>query len=853
MTTFNLGGSTPRKAPNPEALFRDLKKPGGIVHLWAHQADLLRAYESGERHSTDVALELPTGSGKTLVGLLIAEWRRTALEERVAYLCPTRQLAQQTAAHAHAYGVKAVTLIGSSAQWHPRDVAAFTSGSAVAVSVYSHVFNSNPKLQNANVLILDDAHSGEGFVAGAWTIHVEREESSLYRALLSTCSAGLDQSFVRIAADDEADPVQRKHVRLVKPTIISTVAEQVVEAIEEHGDQQRFPLSMLRHHLDRSMVYVSWRAIEIRPFIPPTFAHPAFADADQRVYMSATLGESGELERAFGRPKVGRLPVPPGWERQGSGRRFFVFPDMALLPPEVPSLVQDVIHEAGKAVVLCPNRVAMSTIEDAYLPTAMPILHAVDVETDLATFSEASRGALVLTNRYDGIDLPDEACRLIVLAGQPVGTHLQERFIYESVGATSVLEERIRTRVVQGAGRCTRNANDYAVVIVIGPELMNFCMQKEVREAMHPELQAETSFGVDNSDVGYAELLDRVRIFLRQDDRWVDEVEPILQQRRDEAQVSYSKEVVALRDSAGKEVEATDAAWRGDWWAAIRHVREVLGSLAGYERLRAYKAFWAYLGASWASLAATTDPTFKSVAAELERESQAIAKGLVWLSKLESRFVPDDEDLEPSDLWRIDRAVDEIVRVGWGSRRFEHRVALIEQGIRGTESTAFEVALKEIGLLLGFDADRFDAQGDPDGVWRSEDQLWIALEAKSEESAGGEISIGTVRQANTHLRWAERHFRQPAPHASYTVIVSPRDAVASDARQLADDNVYATSLDAMRELGAEVIAAWREVRAVGRGKDREELTTLVRQSFHSHALFSHRLRSRIRNLKVSGN
>jgi DEAD/DEAH box helicase/Helicase C-terminal domain len=851
MTTFNLGGGAPRKAPTPEALFRDLKKPGGIVHLWAHQADLLRAYESRERNSPDVALELPTGSGKTLVGLLIAEWRRTTLEQRVAYLCPTRQLAQQTAAHADAYGIKSVTLIGSSAEWHPRDLAAFTSGGAVAVSVYSHIFNSSPKLQNANVLILDDAHSGEGYVAGAWTIRVEREESTLYRALLSTCSPGLDESFLRIASDDAADPVQRKYVRLVKPTFVSTVAEQLVEAIEEHGSQQRFPLSMLRHHLDRSMVYVSWRSIEIRPFIPPTFAHPAFADADQRVYMSATLGESGELERAFGRPIVRRLPVPPGWDRQGSGRRFFVFPDMGLLPSEVPDFAQDLIHEAGKAVVLCPNRVVMSGIESAYVPKTVPVQHAPDVENDLRTFSEANRAVLILTNRYDGIDLPDEACRLVVLAGLPVGTHLQERFIYESVGATIVLEERIRTRVVQGSGRCTRNANDYAVVMVIGPDLMNFCVQKEVREAMHPELQAETSFGVENSDAAYGDLLDRVRVFLRQDDEWIDQVEPMLHQRRDEATVSYATEVLALRGSARKEVHAADAAWRGDWSAAIQHVREVLESLAGNERLRPYKAFWAYLGASWASLAAATDPTFESVVAQLQDESQAIAKGLVWLAKLESRFTPNDGDMESSDLLRIDRAVDEIIRVGWGSRRFEHRVTLIESGIEGTESTPFEVAMKEIGLLLGFDADRFDEQGDPDGVWRSGEELWVALEAKSEESAGGEISLGSVRQANTHLRWAERHFRQPAPPGSFTVIVSARDSFASDARELADDNVYATSLDAMRELGSAAVAAWREVRAVGRGKDREELATLVRQSFHSHALLSHRLRSRLRRLRAT--
>jgi superfamily II DNA or RNA helicase len=57
----------------------------------------LERYE-GHVGRTDLALELPTGTGKTLVGLLIAEWRRQTGNERVLYLCATRQLAHQVSA-----------------------------------------------------------------------------------------------------------------------------------------------------------------------------------------------------------------------------------------------------------------------------------------------------------------------------------------------------------------------------------------------------------------------------------------------------------------------------------------------------------------------------------------------------------------------------------------------------------------------------------------------------------------------------------------------------------------------------------------------------------------------------------
>jgi hypothetical protein len=79
---------------SPEELFLDLpRRPSAVPALWAHQSDILRAYVEKRAKTADLALELPTGTGKTLPCLLIAEWSRHSLRRRVAYACPTRQLA----------------------------------------------------------------------------------------------------------------------------------------------------------------------------------------------------------------------------------------------------------------------------------------------------------------------------------------------------------------------------------------------------------------------------------------------------------------------------------------------------------------------------------------------------------------------------------------------------------------------------------------------------------------------------------------------------------------------------------------------------------------------------------------
>ncbi len=92
-------------AVNPAAHFKTLTKRQ-YPDVMPHQKDMLEAYCAKHEKSPDVALQLPTGSGKTLVGLLIADWRRIKFGDRAVYLCPTRQLVRQTVLQArNQYGI----------------------------------------------------------------------------------------------------------------------------------------------------------------------------------------------------------------------------------------------------------------------------------------------------------------------------------------------------------------------------------------------------------------------------------------------------------------------------------------------------------------------------------------------------------------------------------------------------------------------------------------------------------------------------------------------------------------------------------------------------------------------------
>lgn len=138
----DFGGTS--RTTDPESLFHDLRRSPEIKHLWSHQADLLRAYHQQFQNAGNVAIELPTGTGKTLVGLLIAEFRRQVFDARVAYLCPTRQLARQVGSQALNYGIRAHVFVGKQRDYPAGEFSEFQSSKAIAITTYSGVFNSNP-------------------------------------------------------------------------------------------------------------------------------------------------------------------------------------------------------------------------------------------------------------------------------------------------------------------------------------------------------------------------------------------------------------------------------------------------------------------------------------------------------------------------------------------------------------------------------------------------------------------------------------------------------------------------------------------------------------------------------------
>ena len=134
---------------------------------------------------------------------------------------------------------------------------------------------------------------------------------------------------ISAAAEDEWT---RRWVDKLPTPVLAELSNDLIALLDEHtgSSHLRYPWSVVRDYLHACHLYVSYNGILIRPIIAPVNTHLPFSNAKQHVYMSATLGEGGELERLFGTEQITRLPVPKGWDRQGVGRRLFLFPERSL-------------------------------------------------------------------------------------------------------------------------------------------------------------------------------------------------------------------------------------------------------------------------------------------------------------------------------------------------------------------------------------------------------------------------------------------------------------------------------------------------------------------------------------------
>jgi Rad3-related DNA helicase len=357
--TFRAVKSASAVPPTPEDLFYKLSgRETTHGYLRGPQQDVLREYAEKYADSPDLAFELPTGTGKTVVGLLIGEWKRAA-GNKVAYLSLTNQLAGQVLNEATKLGISCADLRGTRETRDPLEEGRYRTSAAVGVSTYSNLFNINPVLQDCDVIVLDDAHGAEHYVADMWTVSANAyDDKALYSSLLSALQPSLSSSQIRSILDESSYSIELADLA-AHPQCIENLTTILDRAT---GDTVRFAWKLVRSRLQSCLFLVSSYEISIRPLVPPTHTHAPFSAAKQRIYMSATLGGQSDLQRAYG---IEKLEMVRAKSTQW-GRRYVFVPGVYVDKTEATRIVARVWDESKtrRGVLLAPSeRVMTSTLQ----------------------------------------------------------------------------------------------------------------------------------------------------------------------------------------------------------------------------------------------------------------------------------------------------------------------------------------------------------------------------------------------------------------------------------------------------------------------------------------------------------
>ncbi len=502
------------------------------------------------------------------------------------------------------------------------------------------------------------------------------------------------------------------------------------------------------------------------------------------------------------------------WDRQGVGRRFFIFPGMALNEDETQVLRYNLMRCAGRSLVLVPSENARKEVAEGVANNlGFKTFDAGAIEESKKPFIEQKEAVAIVANRYDGIDFPGKECRLLFIEGLPKATNVQERFLMARMGANVLFNERVQTRVLQAIGRCTRSLEDYSAVVVSGEEVPDYLADIKRRKYLHPELQAELTFGVEQSKgASAADLTENFGIFLDNKREWEEVNQQVVAERQRANQVPFPA-IDELGAVVGWEVEYQERLWQGDYESALDRAERVLGKLT-LPDLRGYRALWHYLAGSAAWLGSESGVAGLNVKARAHfARAREAATSIPWLVSL-ARYQPESADAVADNsilLGQIERVEAILAQLGTThDRAFAKREKQILDGLSSTEKGPFEQAHKLLGEMLGFDAGKKESDGSPDPWWIT-GSLCLVFEDHAGAQSGSALDVTKARQAASHPNWMRANVAAAADAEIVAVLVTPVSSVKEGATPHLQD-VALWPLEEFRDWARAALAALRELR-----------------------------------------
>ncbi len=756
---------------DPRRLFGSLHRE--YDYLRDVQGDVLDEWH-GRRNERDLVIKMNTGAGKTVVGLVILQSLLNEGKGPALYLCPDLYLVSQVQREAERLGIKCV----GSGQGEPLPPEFYDSSAILVINAYK-LFNGRslfgvagrPSHVSVGAVVVDDAHKCVDIAHEQFSARFLKE-SPVWKSLISFFESELKQQGVSLWADiveGKGDTCIRVPYWAWQERL-----DDIANLFSKNADSEelKFVWQFLKERgvLENSTAVVSGERIEIAPFLLPIDLVPSFDRANHRVYMSATLLDDASLVKDFAadadsvkkpiRPKIGG----------DIGERLIISPslvDPSLEGTIASGLVPEIrsAHQAN-VVVLVPS-FGQAENWKLFLPDAK-VASRDDISDLIGQLSDSDSNVVIFANRYDGIDLPDKACRVLVFDGLP-----QEHRLVRVIEATErqpspILNRQIAQRIEQGIGRGVRSRSDYCVVILTGSKLVPFMSQVDNQslftEDTKRQIEAGKRLSVEiksTSANSYKAILELVSQCLNRNPGWQT-------YHRNALQGSQSTPVSTDTDLAVLELNAWQFALKSNYSKASDEIGNLIKS---NDDLSDGDTGW-YLQkqAEYLHHVDKASAFEKQIKAhDFNRRLLKPPEGIMY-RKLQAKHT---EQAYAALAW-MKRFSDPNAMV-IAAQEVIYALAF------GVNHNTFEEALKDLSEIIGFDAQRPDKEAGrgPDVLWRLDNGRYLVIEAKNQVRLDrAAIYKAEAEQLCHHATWFEQNYTgQP-----YTpVLIHPADTLSHDA------------------------------------------------------------------------
>lgn len=748
--TKRLASKKVSKETDPVALYDTLDRASDKGPLRPSQQAILEQWSKTGRAERDVIVKLHTGQGKTLVGLLMLQARLNEGKGPAVYLCPNNFLIEQTCEQAKQFGI-------ATCRADPDLPEAFQNSEQILVTSVQKLFNGLTKFGldrnsiTVGTLLMDDAHACADAVREACKIRLDSTEQA-YHQLKTLFAAELEQQGVGTYADicnNKADAL------LPVPYWVWRDRETEVAAILSSASDKKsvkFAWPLLKNILAHCQCVVSGAALEIEPHIAPLHSFGSYWKAGHRIFMSATVTDDAFLIKGL-QLQPATVLKPLVYERESwSGEKMIL----------LPSLINSLLERTSIVSTFGPTDARRSSgvvaLATSFKNTAdwaaygARVAKTETVWTDVEGLRKGSYAqTLVLVNRYDGIDLPDDSCRILIVDGKPYSESLVDLYQEDCRPESDATLMRLVRTIEQGMGRSVRGEKDYSVIIAIGPDLTRALRDQHSRSYLSSQMATQIEIGLQIAGYAREEIaagkdpqqafFDLIRQSLGRDPGWkafytenMDSVQPKgankLLLEIYEAELEAEKLFIA-RDQVGAasriqrllDEHKFDASDLG-WYLQVMARYNYPGDRAEFNRLQ--------LAAHGANRMVMVPPQGLKVA-----KLSVISQGRV----------------ERIAAWIRNHGTFEQLEIALGD--------ILGRLVFGVKADKFEHALDELSRALGFAGERPDKewkQG-PDNLWALDDVNYIVWECKNEvDLKRTEINKTEAEQMNRSAAWFQKHY-----------------------------------------------------------------------------------------------